>query len=599
MRINLPVSQVERRVPSGEVLVSKTDLNGSITYCNRIFSEFSGFKEGEMIGAPHNIIRHPDMPSFIYADCWQCIQADKPWHGIIKNRCKNGDYYWVKANITPLLENGVKVGYVSLRFKASEAQIAEAIISYEAIRNGKPATQISRNSDFSYIVELQQTLANKIMALEASRNRNEEELRLGNEIMMRINSSKERVDDCVKQKIIPAAQYSGDILLVQRTPADVLHVLLADAVGHGLIAAINVLPLSQTFNRMSIMGYDISSIVEELNLNIYEFTPANRFVAATLISIDWHHQLVEVWNGGNPASLLIDADGKILKQWESRNLPLGICNKQIFSSSTEVFNFTEDCQMLLFSDGLSEAESLTGEPFGQDRIRDLLQITAPDKRFDILISAFESHLGGQAAHDDVSLALVTIPLSAEQRWLPQALGSRRLAELESEWHFSISLSADELKYVEVVPLITQIITIIHATRDHQSALFLILSELFNNALDHGVLQLDSKIKQGVEGFEKYLEQRNERLSALKTGCISIEVEKVLIDGEYAVKIRVVDSGKGFDYQAVMANSANQVVPMQYGRGIALMQSLVYKLEYGQRGNEAIAYYVCSALNSKI
>lgn len=599
MRITLPITTVERRVPSGEVLVSKTDLKGRISYCNKIFSEISGFKEGEMIGEPHNIIRHPDVPAVIYAECWQSIQADKPWHGIIKNRCKNGDYYLVEANITPLFEGGLKVGYVSLRYRASEAQIADAIISYQAINEGKSTTLPSRKSELSYIVELQQRLANKIMALEASRNCSEEELRMGSDIMMRINSSNELVDACVKQKIIPAAQYSGDILLAQRTPADALHVLLADAVGHGLIAAINVLPLSQTFNRMSIMGYDISSIAEELNLNIHEFMPANRFVAATLLSIDWRNQIIEVWNGGNPAPILIDAAGKILKQWESRNLPLGICDKQTFLSSTEVFHFIEDCQMLLLSDGLSEAESLTGEPFGLDRIRDLLQTTAPEKRFDVLISAFESHLGGQTAHDDVSLALVTIPLSAEQPLHPHTLGSRELAELESDWNFSISLGADELKYVEVVPLITQIITIIHATREHQSALFLILSELFNNALDHGVLQLDSKIKQGVDGFEKYLELREARLSVLKTGCIDIEVEKVLIDGEYAVKIRVVDSGNGFDYQALMSNFVNQAVPMQYGRGIALTQSLAYKLEYGQRGNEVIAYYVCSALNPKI
>ena len=117
MRVNLPVTDIEYLVEEGEVLVSKTDLNGTITYCNRAFSDASGFLESELIGLPHNIVRHPDVPEQIFADCWGTIKTGNSWHGILKNRRKNGDFYWIDANITPLFEGAEWVGYVSLRYK--------------------------------------------------------------------------------------------------------------------------------------------------------------------------------------------------------------------------------------------------------------------------------------------------------------------------------------------------------------------------------------------------------------------------------------------------------------------------------------------------
>ncbi len=611
MRINLPVFNVEQPVPEGEVLVSKTDLKGIVTYCNRIFSEISGFTEAELIGAPHNLIRHPDVPSEFYEDCWNKIKAGHPWHGVIKNRCKNGNFYWVEANVTPWIENNVIVGYVSLRYRATKDQISAAEASYRAVRNGLPISELfGQNESFDhdsivnrsgyegrsnlhYIVELQQRLAEKVMALEKYHDRSEEEMRIGSDIMLRINSMNGMQEDFVRQKITPAAHYSGDMILATRTPADVLHILLADAVGHGVTAAMNVLPLSQAFHAMSKKGFDISRIAEEMNHKIHKFMPADRFVAAILVSIDFRNQLIEVWNGGNPSAVLFDKQGEILHKWNSRNLPLGICDPQKFSAETEVFHFDRDCQMYLFSDGFPEAESPDGIPFGKERIELLLKQASPEKRFDELIRALELHLCGRPAHDDVSLAMVNISQFDEQIELACRISSQHLAELESDWRVAINLGANELKYVEVVPFLTQLISRIHATRDHHSALFLILSELFNNALDHGILQLDSKIKCGVDGFENYLQLREQRLRDLDSGNIELEIEKVVIEGKYGVKIRVADSGNGFDYSEFQDDEKLLNGRAQFGRGIALVKNMSYKLEFVQRGNEVVSYYICS------
>jgi aerotaxis receptor len=134
MRVNLPVINQEVELDDEHAIVSKTDLDGNITYVNPYFEQVSGFAAEELLGQPQNIIRHPDMPKEAFADLWASIKSGLPWTGIVKNRCKNGAYYWVRANITPIRENGRTTGYMSVRTKAEPAQIAAAEKAYRELR---------------------------------------------------------------------------------------------------------------------------------------------------------------------------------------------------------------------------------------------------------------------------------------------------------------------------------------------------------------------------------------------------------------------------------------------------------------------------------
>ena len=134
MRTNLPVSDKEIVLAPHTLIVSKTDLKGRITYVNRDFLEISGFTEAELIGEPHNIVRHPDMPVEAFADMWKTLQQNRPWTGYVKNRCKNGEYYWVEANATPIWENGQVTGYMSVRRKADPATLQQVDGIYRQFR---------------------------------------------------------------------------------------------------------------------------------------------------------------------------------------------------------------------------------------------------------------------------------------------------------------------------------------------------------------------------------------------------------------------------------------------------------------------------------
>ncbi|WP_343586863.1 methyl-accepting chemotaxis protein [Herbaspirillum sp.] len=137
MRKNLPVTTHERLMKDGKSIVSKTDLQGNITYVNPYFIEISGFTEAELIGAPQNIVRHPDMPREAFADLWATIKSGLPWNGLVKNRCKNGDFYWVQANVTPVRENGRMVGYMSVRTRPSREQVQAADTVYRRFSAGQ------------------------------------------------------------------------------------------------------------------------------------------------------------------------------------------------------------------------------------------------------------------------------------------------------------------------------------------------------------------------------------------------------------------------------------------------------------------------------
>ncbi len=143
MRVNEPITDREVELPDGQLLVSRTDPGGRITFVNRAFIAVSGYAEDELIGQPHNLIRHPHMPPQAFADLWATVKAGRPWEGLVKNRTKSGDFYWVRANVTPVVEDGELIGYISIRSKPSRQQIAAAEAAYGRLRAGDTSLRIS------------------------------------------------------------------------------------------------------------------------------------------------------------------------------------------------------------------------------------------------------------------------------------------------------------------------------------------------------------------------------------------------------------------------------------------------------------------------
>ncbi|MBG6082924.1 aerotaxis receptor [Rubrivivax gelatinosus] len=137
MKLNLPVTQVEHTYGDDVTLVSTTDAQGRITHCNAAFAELSGYPADELLGRAHNIVRHPDTPPELFAEMWATISAGRPWSGVVKNRCRNGDHYWVVANVTPVFEDGRIVAYMSVRHRPAAAQVAAAEALYAELARSR------------------------------------------------------------------------------------------------------------------------------------------------------------------------------------------------------------------------------------------------------------------------------------------------------------------------------------------------------------------------------------------------------------------------------------------------------------------------------
>ena len=146
MRVNTPITDREVHLTDGVPLVSRTDTGGRIIFVNQAFVEISGFEEHELVGAPHNLVRHPHMPKEAFADLWATVKSGRPWEGLVKNRTKSGDFYWVRANVTPVIENGAVTGYISIRSKPSRDEVAAADSLYAAMRDGRAEVALEQGA---------------------------------------------------------------------------------------------------------------------------------------------------------------------------------------------------------------------------------------------------------------------------------------------------------------------------------------------------------------------------------------------------------------------------------------------------------------------
>lgn len=464
----------------------------------------------------------------------------------------------------------------------------------------KPASlQILRAKINSYarVLALQQEVKANTEELHNWRLDAEEQSRLGAHVMARLTDAAGLRDPMVRHFNMPADTFSGDLLCAARAPGEVLNVLLADAAGHGLAAALSAMPLTQAFYSMTAKGFPLPSIAEELNRKLKAILPADRFVAATLASIDVRNQTVEVWNGGNPDALFINARGEVAMQWASHHPPLGILPDKLFSGMTETVVFHEPGDLVLCSDGLTEAENPEGAWFGIQGVHgSLSRATDSEHRFTELMSGIEQHLAGRPGRDDISALLVSVPIDRRRQIRIDAPTQAHRGQF-SEWSLNLSFGAQELRYLDVVPAALGLVTQVHILKPHQGSLFLILSELFNNALDHGLLGLDSATKSWIGGFELYMRQRGERLAKLSNGRIDISALLHQEGARAVLDISITDTGPGFDYECCL-NAANHLEAgheLPYGRGIALVKNLCEEVVYSGNGNKVWARYRVSDL----
>ncbi|MGU9855157.1 ATP-binding SpoIIE family protein phosphatase [Pseudomonas sp. LF245] len=377
----------------------------------------------------------------------------------------------------------------------------------------------------------------------------------------------------------PYALFNGDLLLAAYTPSGDMHVLLGDFTGHGLPAAVGAMPLAEVFYGMTAKGYGLAQILREMNIKLKRILPVDMFCCATLLCLSTQRRVVEVWNGGMPEGYVHEVASGKRTALVPRHLPLGVLSAEAFDDCTEVWPMALGDRVFLLSDGVLDTADSNDQLFGVERLH---QVFAANREPDLLFAEIEQALAGfrGEARDDVSMVEITLQAGQSLRATgPLYTDSSQSCPLD--WSVSFEFRAETLKRYNPLPYLLQLLLEIHGLRECSGALYSVMAELYSNALEHGVLGLDSRLKRDVHGFADYYRQRNERLAQLSSGYVRVHVQVVPTATGGQMSLRIEDSGAGFDVEQVLARPLE--VDRLSGRGLNLVRQLSGDVHWSDGG----------------
>lgn len=379
----------------------------------------------------------------------------------------------------------------------------------------------------------------------------------------------------------PVSVFNGDVLLTAPGPGGSLYTAIGDVTGHGLPAAVGAIPAYAAFRTMAKKGLGVGTIASEMNKQLRTLLPDHMMMAATIIELSANATRLTVWSGGMPAMIIDDGQGRIKETIVSRHAPLAVQETEEFSQDVELFVVDRGDRVFLFTDGVEEARDQRNQMFGEERLHALFDGTTVNV-FERILDSLAIHTNESIQDDDITLMQIACePYSSYQ--LPTVVS----AEVEAiPWKLEVRLDAQKIRATDPVPQIIQLLSDSYAFDVHQDYVSTILSELYSNALEHGLLKLDSAIKQTDDGFIEYYEQRRERLKELENEWINIVIELVTGCSDH-LTIIITDSGDGFDY----AKDLQGVDDKSFGRGTNIVNELCNSnIEFSNGGSTVKAVY---------
>jgi len=387
----------------------------------------------------------------------------------------------------------------------------------------------------------------------------------------------------VKYRLSPMALFNGDIFLVAKTPGNQLYALLGDFTGHGLAASVGAGPAAEIFHGMAEKGFGISEIIIEINRKMHKLLPVNMFLAATIVAFFPDTGSISLITCGLPDHYLFNRTSKQLQVIVSKNLPLGIIDS--FEPDVQTLPISKENFLYLFTDGVIEAENTLGEQFDAPGV--IHSIENNTHGYEAVLSALDTHTKDREQQDDITFVELDCNISDAQ-WMQATTKKVHKKLVALAWKNSMEFHSSTLRHINPVPMVINSIMEIQGFIEHREAIFLIVTELFANALEHGLLGLDSKIKQSSEGFIQYYSAREERLEQLSDGYIKMSFNHQPTDAGGKLIIKMQDSGQGFDFSNVSPDLEQN--EQSFGRGISLLLNLCKEVEYSGNGNRVKAVY---------
>ena len=405
---------------------------------------------------------------------------------------------------------------------------------------------------------------------------------------------------CIKHHVSSMSAFNGDVLLVTKRPTGGLYALLGDFTGHGLTASMGTLPLAQTFFATTKKSLPISAIARELNRHLYNLLPIDMFLSAILIEIPASPDHITIWSGGMPDAYIVDNSKKTCEVIRAQHMPLGVVDDSEFDIAVQMYPLSGGEKLYICTDGIIETTSKSGEMFTDDRLTNQLN-QFQDNAFERVLNEYEQFRGDLDQKDDISFVEITcdkVPTDVDHdNGTNESVDYGRCVP----FHLDISLSAEQIRITDPVNQIVEILAKVAPLEMHRDIINTVLTELYINALEHGVLHLVSVDKQDDESFLRYYNDKAKALEELKDGNIIINIEftpnnnipsnnstggKTVHKKGGVLKMRIHDSGCGFDHQQVVSS-----FDAPHGRGLLLVSTLCKSLTFEDNGATVEALYV--------
>ncbi len=390
----------------------------------------------------------------------------------------------------------------------------------------------------------------------------------------------------VRYYLSSLAIFNGDVMVAAMRPSGSMMVLLGDFTGHGLPAAIGAMPLASTFYGMVHKGFSMADILREINRKLKQILPVGFFCCATMVDMNFKKGRMKVWNGGLPECFIYRSQSREVMPVRSIHLPLGVLADKSFKTNCEYFEMAVGDRFFMWSDGIHEARNLQGDMFGEERLMQLFKEGLPaEQLFDEILGRVQRFVGESEKNDDLSL--LELVMQEPHNVSPQAYEAAQSSTSGLvEWGMSFEVKPSSFKVFDPLPLLLNLLMEVPGLRNSSGTLYSILVELYSNALEHGVLGLDSSLKATAEGFSEYYALRTERLKSVDTGYIRIHLDHSTRDEGGRLKIMVEDSGNGFSLSAVKELESRRYS----GRGLALLERMCDSVRVLGSGNQVEAVY---------
>ncbi|KAA1156602.1 fused response regulator/phosphatase [Pseudoalteromonas fuliginea] len=415
--------------------------------------------------------------------------------------------------------------------------------------------------------------------LQYHHNQNEREHEIIEHIFNNSLENQDKFKDHLDFNLSPASMFNGDMFLVAQSPIGNLYCMLGDFTGHGLAAAIGALPASRAFYRMVSKGMAVNDVASEINTLLYNLLPGHMFCAATIIELSSSGKSISAWLGGLPDAYLIDQNGDVKQVLESQHMALGILDEDEFEHEVIHFETDHETRLAFATDGIIETTNKNDVFFGEERFLKTLK-SKPMVSCENIVGYVSEFADGSEQQDDVSIVLLNCLPLASQEQVRETFST--LA-----FNLSLSLNAKQIKQTDPVYDLVNILSGVGGLKDHRSNIFLLLSEAYNNSLDHGVLGLDSNIKLQEDGFFKYYEMREKALAVLSDAMIIIDMR--YCPDTLSLYFIICDSGRGFN----RGESALSATNSEFGRGLSLLKEIAEKVTYNASGNQVEMCYKLS------